>query len=65
MGAHLGKWKLTKYLSYRNVLSLGLFSPKDKRPVIPGPLAYTNPMFFKLEILKVKDIFTQQISKFI
>ena len=30
---------------------------------MPGPLASTNPMFFKLEILKVKDIFTPQISK--
>ena len=39
-----------------------LISNKDKRP---GPLVSTNPMLFKLEILKVKDIFTQQISKFI
>ena len=38
---------------------------KDKRPVKPGPLTSTNPMFFKLEILKVKDSFTLQISKFI
>ena len=39
---------------------------KDKRPAKPGPIATTNPcMFFKLEILKVKDIFTLQISKFI
>ena len=28
-------------------------------------LATTNPMFFTLELLKVKDIFTLQISKFI
>ena len=32
---------------------------------MPDPLASTNPMFFKLEILNVKGIFTLQISKFI
>ena len=32
---------------------------------MPGPLASTNSIFFKLEILKVKDIFTLQISKYI
>ena len=45
--------------------TIRLISNKDKKPVLPGPLASTNPIFFKLEILKVKDIFTLQISKFI
>ena len=39
-----------------------LISNKAKRPLIPGPLASTNPMFYKLEILKIKDIFTLQIA---
>ena len=43
--------------------TIRLISNKDKRPVMPDPLASTNPMFFKLEILTVKDIFTPQISK--
>ena len=37
---------------------------KTKRLINPGPLATTNPMFSKLEILKIKYIFTQ-ITKFI
>ena len=45
--------------------TIRLISNKDKRPVMPGHLASSNPMFFKLEILEVKDIFTLQISKFI
>ena len=45
--------------------SIRLILNKDKRHVKPGPLVSTNRMFFKLEILKVKDIFTLQISKFI
>ena len=45
--------------------TITLISNKDKRLVMPGPLASTNPMFFKLEILKVNDIFTLQIYKFI
>ena len=45
--------------------TIRLISNKDKRPVMPGPLASTNPMFFKLEIIKGKDIFTLEISKFI
>ena len=45
--------------------TIRLIVNKDKRHVKPGPLASTNPMFFKLEIFKVKVIFTLQISKFI
>ena len=48
-GAELGKLKLTKSLSYKNIL-LGLF--QNKRPVMPGPLASTNPMLFSLKFLK-------------
>ena len=32
---------------------------------IPGPLAASAPIFAKLEILKLKDIFIFQISRFI
>ena len=44
--------------------TIRLILNKDKRPVKSGPLASTNPIFSKLEILKGKDIFTLQISKF-
>ena len=40
--------------------TIRLISNKDLRLVMPGPLAFTSPIFFKLEILKVKDIFTLQ-----
>ena len=45
--------------------AIRLISNKAKRSSIPGPLASTNPMFYKLEILKINDIFTLQIAKFI
>ena len=34
-------------------------------PTVPGPLHHTDPLFFKLEILKVYDVFKLQLSKFI
>ena len=37
----------------------------DQFPVIPGPLSPSNPIFLKLETLKVEDIYKYQISKFI
>ena len=58
-GAQLVKVKLIKYLYYKNVPS-GLYLTR-----LASPLASTNPMFYKLEILKIKDIFTLQIAKFI
>ena len=63
-GAQLVKVKLIKYLYYKNVPS-GLYLTMLLRPIIPGPLASINPIFYKLEILKIKDIFTLQIAKFI
>ena len=45
--------------------AIRLISNKDKRPVNPGPLAATNPMFYKLELLKINYIFTLHIAKFI
>ena len=45
--------------------AIRLISNKAKRPSIPGPLVSTNPMFYKLEILKINDIFTLQIAKYI
>ena len=63
-GAQLGIIETDKILVLQK-RTIRLILNKDKRSVKPGPLASTNPMFFKLEILKVKDIFTLQISKFI
>ena len=37
----------------------------DKYPVIPGPLTPSGPIFKELGLLKVEDIFTLFISKFI
>ena len=42
-----------------------LMTYKDQFPAIPGPLHPSNPLFLKLGLLKVKDIFFLQISKFI
>ena len=43
--------------------AIRLISNKAKRPSIPGPLVSTNPMSYKLEILKINDIITLQIAK--
>ena len=45
--------------------SVRLMSYKDQFPDLPGPLYPSTPLFKNLEILKVKDIFLLQISKFI
>ena len=45
--------------------SVRVMSYKDQFPDLPGPLYPSTPLFKKLEILKIKDIFLLQISKFI
>ena len=37
----------------------------DQYPVISGPLSPSNPIFIKLELLKIEEIFNYYISKFI
>ena len=37
----------------------------DQYPILPGPLRPADPIFVKLETLKVEDIFKYQLSKFI
>ena len=37
----------------------------DNFPIIPGPLAHTPPLFHKLKILKIYDIFKLQVGKFV
>ena len=49
-----GKIETEEILSYKKRI-IRLILNKDKRPVKPGPIASTDPMFFKLEILKLKD----------
>ena len=34
------------------------------RPIVPGPLTPSDPIFIKLESLKVMDIYKVQVSKF-
>jgi len=38
---------------------------KDQFPAVPGPLHPSNPLFLKLELIKIKYIFILQILKFI
>ena len=59
-----GKTEIDKILVLQKH-AIRLISNKATRPVTPGPLASTNPVFLKLEILKVNDIFTLHLSKFI
>ena len=42
-----------------------LMTYNDQYPVIPGPLSQSNPIFIKLELLKIEEIFKYYISKFI
>ena len=44
---------------------LRIITYKDTLPSVPGPLHHTDPLFLKLEILKVYDVFKLQPSKFI
>ena len=41
--------------------AIRLISNMAKRPINPDPLTTTNPLFSKLKILKIKDIFTLQL----
>ena len=42
-----------------------LMTYNNQYPVIPGPLSPSNPIFIKLELLKIEEIFKYYISKFI
>ena len=57
------KTELNKLLVYRKELRLMTYN--DQYPVIPGPLSPSNPIFVKLELLKIEEIFKYYISKFI
>ena len=37
----------------------------DGFPTIPGPLTPSDPIFVKLETMKIEDIYKYQVSKFI
>jgi len=37
----------------------------DRYPEVPGPLPASDPIFKKLEILKIEDVFKLQVTKFI
>ena len=56
-----GKSEIDKILVLQKCATR-LISNKAKIPVDPGPLATTNPMFFKLEILKVNDNYILQLN---
>ena len=45
--------------------SVRLMTFKDQFPSIPGPLHPSTPLFLKLGIIKINDIFILQISKFV
>ena len=42
-----------------------LITYNDQFPIIPGPLPASNPIFSKLELLKIKDIFIHSVCRFI
>ena len=45
--------------------SLRIIIHNDHFPSVPGPLHPNDPLLYKLEILKVHDVFKLQVSKFI
>ena len=45
--------------------ALRIITYKDIFPSVPGPLHPTDPLFYKLGVLKVQDVFKLQVSKFI
>ena len=45
--------------------AMRLMTYNDQYPVIPGPLSPSHPIFIKLELLKIEEIFKYYISKFI
>ena len=63
-------WGSTSNIYINNIITLQkrvvrLMTYKDQFPVLPGPLYPSSPLFMELKILKIKDIFILQISKFI
>ena len=42
-----------------------LITYNDTFPLIPGPLPAANPLFYKLELLKIKEIFIFMVYIFI
>ena len=38
---------------------------KDNYPTVPGPLAHTPPLFHKLKMLKIYDIYKVQVGNFV
>ena len=37
----------------------------DNFPIIPGPLVHTLPLFYKLKMLKIYDIYKLQVGNFV
>ena len=37
----------------------------DNYPVVPGPLIHTPPLFYKLKVLTIFDVFKLQVGKFV
>ena len=42
-----------------------LMTFNDVIPTTPGPLRQTEPIFVKVKFLKVEDIYTYQVPKFV
>ena len=45
--------------------ALRIITRNDTFPSVLGPLYQTDPLFYKLEILNVQDVFKLQVSTFI
>ena len=45
--------------------ALRIITFNDTLPPVPGPLQPSTPLFYKLDILKIYDVFKRQLAKFI
>ena len=45
--------------------ALRIITFNDTLPSVPGPLQPSTPLFYKLDILKIYDVFKLQLAKFI
>ena len=58
------KTELNKILILQKIV-MRLMSFNDVFPSTPGPLCSTDPIFVKLNCMKVEDIYKYQVSKFV
>ena len=60
----VGTTEINKLLVLQKIF-LRIITYNDTLPLVLGPLHPTDSLFYKLEIMKVQDVFKLQVSKFI